>query len=67
MRWLKTSMLESTTARPLFDVGRMPVTVTVARIVSPTTTGPWIFCVSSSIASPVPWIMVCRMKPSISA
>ena len=58
---------ELTMARPPREVGRMPVTSTTASMLSPTRTGAWIRCVSSSMASPVPWIMVCRMKPSISA
>jgi ribosome biogenesis GTPase len=56
----------TTTARPLREVGRMSVTSITASMVSPTTTGARIFWCSSSMARPVPWIMVCKMKPSIS-
>ena len=53
-------------ARLPFEVGLTPATSTTAWMVSFTRTGPSTFCVHSSIAMPVPWIMVCRMKPSIS-
>jgi hypothetical protein len=53
-----TSISESTMPRFALDVGRMPVTVTIAWMLSLTRTGLRIFCVVSSIASPVPWIIV---------
>ena len=48
-----------------FEVGRTDVTSTSAWIVSPTRTGFSTFLFSSSIASPVPWIMLWHSKPSI--
>src|SRR5262249_25059914 len=64
-RWFFTSTVDVTMPRLPFEVGRTEVISISPCTVSPTRAGASTLSLSSSIASPVAWIMLWQSSPSI--